>query len=123
MKKKPGAQPANKNALKHGFYSAAFKATEARFLDSMPKVDLLAEVDLIRVMKSRFLASLQASPEPLDPQTQLSALRVVCLSAQAITSLLRLQSLRGVKDTESDEIVQKLLSLPEDEQNDSDTPK
>ena len=121
MKKKRGAQPANKNALKHGIYSAARKAADARFINSMPKVDLLAEVDLIRVMKSRFLESIQASPEPLDPQTQLSALRVVCLSSQAITSLLRLQSLRGVKDTESDEIVQKLLSLPEDEQNDHDS--
>jgi hypothetical protein len=123
MKKKPGAKPGNKNALKHGIYSAAFKAAEVRFLDTMPKVDLLAEVDLIRVMKSRFLESAQASPEPLDPQTQLSALRVVCLSAQAITSLLRLQSLRGVKDKESDEIVQKILSIPEDEQNDPDAPK
>jgi len=121
MKKKRGAQPSNKNALKHGIYSAARKAADARFINSMPKVDLLAEVDLIRVMKSRFLESIQASPEPLDPQTQLSALRVVCLSSQAITSLLRLQSLRGVKDTESDEIVQKLLSLPEDEQNDHDS--
>ena len=120
MKKKRGAQPANKNALKHGIYSAARKAAEARFLDTMPKVDLLAEVDLIRVMKSRFLESLKASPEPLDPQTQLNALRVVSLSAQAIAGLLRLQSLRGIKEIESNEIMQKIMSIPEDELTDSE---
>ncbi len=91
--KKRGAPRGNHNALKHGFYSAAFKEQELRLLHELPVTDLSAEVDLIRVMSYRFLQALNASPASLDVETQLAALRAVSLSAHSITRLLHVQLL------------------------------
>jgi hypothetical protein len=120
MPKKRGAQPKNKNAIKHGFYSAAFKSGENRFIDDMPEIDVLAEIDTIRVMKMRFLAAVKDTKEPLNAEAQLSALRVVSLSSQAIVSLLRYHALRSRKDKEDDEIMEKLMTPPDDEFDDPD---
>ena len=48
-KRKPGAQAANKNALKHGFYAKTFTADEKKRLDNQGALDVLAEINLIRV--------------------------------------------------------------------------
>ena len=122
MKNKRGAQLGNDNAVKHGFYSAAFKDEEARLLDESQSADLTAEIELIRVMNMRYLESLKNSAEPLDPETQLSALRAVTLSAQAIIGLLRIQKLRAAADKDMDEIMKQFGSLPEDKQDDFNTP-
>ena len=117
MKRKRGAQPGNNNALQHGLYSAAFKAEENRLLGESSATDLTAEIELIRVMNTRFLESLQTS-QPLDPETQLSALRVVTLSSQAIMGLIRLQSQRTVANKEMDDIMRQIASLPDDKPDD-----
>ena len=117
MKKKRGAQPGNNNALQHGLYSAAFKAEENRLLGESSATDLTAEIELIRVMNTRFLESLQTS-QPLDPETQLSALRVVTLSSQAIMGLIRLQSQRTVANKEMDDIMRQIASIPDDKPDD-----
>ncbi len=120
MKRKRGAQPENKNALRHGFYSSAFKARELQFLDKMPLTDLSAEIELIRVMNSRYLEAVKAGSQPTDPEAQLSALRAVTLSANAITSLLRIQALTAAMDEEEDALRDQLFSPPEDESIDPD---
>jgi hypothetical protein len=120
MKKKRGAQPANKNALKHGIYSAAYKAGVARLLEKMPVMDFSPEIDLIRILNARFLESVRSDSQHPGPDAQLSALRAVSLSLHAITGLLRLQALVAVNHKESDEIMQKVLSMPEDEHTDSE---
>ena len=117
MKKKRGAQPGNNNALQHGLYSAAFKAEENRLLGESSATDLTAEIELIRVMNTRFLESLPTS-QPLDSETQLSALRAVSLSTQTIMGLIRLQSQRTVANKEMDDIVQHISSLPVDDLDD-----
>ncbi len=122
MKNKRGAQPGNDNAFQHGFYSSAFKAAEARLLDDSSINDLTAEIELTRVMNMRFLESLKATDEPLVPETQLSALRAVTLSAQAITGLLRLQNLRAASDEKADEVMRQIASLSDDNPDDFDTP-
>jgi hypothetical protein len=94
MKKKRGAQPGNNNALHHGLYSTAYQSRASRTLDEFPASDLTAEIELIRVMTARFVESVHSGAQ-LDPETQLSALRAVTLSVQAISSLLRLQALRS----------------------------
>jgi hypothetical protein len=88
---RPGAPRGNKNAYKHGFYSAAFKAEERRLLEQVPVTDLAAEIELVRVTSYRFVQALNALKQPLDIETQLAALRAVNLSAQSIVSLLRAQ--------------------------------
>jgi hypothetical protein len=120
MKKKRGAQPGNNNALQHGLYSAAFKAEENRLLGESSATDLTAEIELIRVMNTRFLESLQTG-QPLDPETQMSALRVVTLSSQAIMGLIRLQSQRTVANKEMDDIMRQIASLPVDDLDDEQT--
>ncbi len=90
---KRGAPVGNHNALKHGFYSVAFKASEQRLLAKLPAQDLSAEIELIRVTSLRFLQALDAAGRPTDFDTQLSALRVLNLSAHSIATLLRTQSL------------------------------
>lgn len=91
--KKRGAPRGNRNALKHGLYSAAYRADERRRLSSIPSDDSLhEEINVIRIAMYRFLKALRASSDSLDVTTQLAALRAINLSARSITSLLRAQS-------------------------------
>ena len=48
-KRKRGAQAGNKNNLRHGFYSKNFTADERKRLDAQDSIDVLAEINLIRV--------------------------------------------------------------------------
>ena len=52
-KRKPGAQAGNKNALRHGFYSKSFTKDENKRLDAQGSIDVLAEINLIRVCLDR----------------------------------------------------------------------
>jgi hypothetical protein len=119
-RKRRGGQPANHNALKHGFYSTLFKDRERTLLEQMQPADLSAEIELIRVTSARFLESLAASRDPGDFEANLTALRLVNLSAQSIAMLLRVQALSGSlrkdmdKALEALEEVAKKLNISED---------
>jgi hypothetical protein len=110
-----GGQPGNRNALKHGFYSAVFKAHERRMLEHIPLTDLSAEIDLIRVTNHRFLQALKASKGDLDLQTQLTALRAVNLSAHSIATLLRAHALTAALDEETAEALRNLPPLDDED--------
>lgn len=88
-KRRRGAPRGNRNALKHGFYSAAFQRTERQFLLRLPGADLSPEIELIRVQLYRFLEALNHPSLQLDIQTRLAALRAVSLSVQSILALAR----------------------------------
>lgn len=122
MKKKRGAQPGNKNALKHGFYTEAYKVDVSRLLDKLPIQDLSAEINLIRVLSDHYLDSLHAGSEPLDRETKLTALRAVCLSMHTVARLQRLNTMALIMNEKSDELEKKLLKPMAHEQNDLDTP-
>ncbi len=94
-KARRGAQPGNRNALKHGFYSSAFKQHEKAVLSRTAAADLSGEIDLVRVTCLRFLEALQQAPGPIDVQTYLAALRLVNLSALSIARMIRVQCLAG----------------------------
>lgn len=47
--KRPGAQPGNTNALRHGFYATAFTADQNKRLDDQKPDDVLSEIALLRV--------------------------------------------------------------------------
>ena len=111
--KKRGGQPGNKNAFKHGFYTGLFKAHERQLLDNLPAADLSAEIELIRVTSARFIESLMASRGTLDYESNLTALRLVNLSAQSIATLLRVQALTGAAGREMAEAIQELEDLSE----------
>ncbi len=95
-KARRGAQPGNCNALKHGFYSSAFKQQEKAVLSRTAAADLSGEIDLVRVTCLRFLEALQQAPGPIDVQTYLAALRLVNLSALSIARMIRVQCFAGL---------------------------
>ena len=94
--RKRGAPFGNHNALKHGFYSAAFRHAERQRLSQLANTDLSGEIDLIRVHNFRFLEALNHADTPLDLPTQLAAVRAANLSAQSILSLIRAQALTSL---------------------------
>jgi hypothetical protein len=64
-KRKQGAQPNNKNALKHGFYADKFTDAESKRLDSQGETDLKAEIALLRVCLDRLLQELDFDPKTI----------------------------------------------------------
>ncbi|MFN2118877.1 MAG: hypothetical protein ACK2T0_00610 [Anaerolineales bacterium] len=116
--RRPGAQPGNSNALKHGFYSSVYRARERSLLAELPLTDLSAEIDLIRITNRRFLRALQASKGDLDLETQLTALRAVNLSAHSIATLLRAHALTAAFDEETAEALRNLPPLDDDDDDD-----
>ena len=111
-RKRRGGQLGNHNALKHGYYSSIFKATERRLLDQLPLTDLSAEIELIRVTNKRFLQALSASRNDLDFETQLTALRAVNLSAHSIATLLRAHVLTVALNRDAAEALPDLGDFP-----------
>jgi len=51
--RKHGAQPGNKNAEKHGFYSRQFSTDESKRLETQDRFTIESELDLIRVCIDR----------------------------------------------------------------------
>lgn len=71
QRRRPGAQPGNSNALKHGFYSPAFSdslRTALREAAELQSSDLEAELAAARVTLRRLL---EASPDNVDAVTRL----------------------------------------------------
>jgi hypothetical protein len=65
-KRKPGGQPGNLNALRHGFYSNALSRAAGKQVDDahhLPLDDLSEEIALLRARIKRLL---QAEPDNLD---------------------------------------------------------
>jgi len=91
MKRKRGAQPGNRNALKHGFYSDQFDQVERQKLGLLPKMDLTGEIDLLRIQMYRYLmAETEALPH-MDYETRHQALRTHSLAADTLSRLIRTQ--------------------------------
>jgi len=60
--RKPGAQPGNKNAEKHGFFSSRFEAEEVKRLEGTERMSLDSEIDLLRVCMDRLMKELNFKP-------------------------------------------------------------
>jgi hypothetical protein len=91
VKRRPGAQPCNQNARKHGCYSKILSPEEQRLLTiaSIPGID--AEIALLR---SRIRSLVQEERCPTEPlvRTMQSLCRVVRLKSN-LASLGKLRSL------------------------------
>lgn len=65
--RKPGAPPGNTNALKHGFYSSHLTSTELSDLDQTSLTSLTDEIQSLRAISRRILASMaHADTSPAD---------------------------------------------------------
>lgn len=107
MKRKRGAQPGNKNAFRHGFYSEQFKQAERLKLCQIENTDLTGEIEVVRVQILRYLEAETVASSQIDYETRLQALRTVSLAAESLTRLIRTQvilnsdPLELIKDQES----------------------
>ncbi|MFH1183560.1 MAG: hypothetical protein V1755_00780 [Chloroflexota bacterium] len=113
--RRPGGQPGNSNALKHGFHSSLFKEKERQLLAQVPVTDLAAEIELIRVTTTRFLEALTASKGDLDFERNLTALCAVNLSAQSIATLLRVQAFNAAINRDAADALEHLDALEPDD--------
>jgi len=123
MTRKRGAQPGNKNAYQHGFYSQHFKTEEQRILSQMSLTDLSGEIELMRIQLNRFMEAQNNLPQPLDFESQTTSTRIVYHSTESINSLVRTQIVLAQVTKESDEIIERLLEISlEDELDNLENP-
>lgn len=59
--KKKGAQPGNKNALKHGFYSELLTRDEIARLNKIKDIDLDDEIKILRALTYRLAEQIETS--------------------------------------------------------------
>ena len=125
MTRKPGGQPNNRNAFKHGFYSKYFNAFESRALSKIPITDLAGEIGLLRVNVDRFMQAYTASLEELDYENRLAGLRAITLAVGRIAALQRILSSSAKYTAETNEIqkfwdrLEKLDLIDESEAGDA----
>ena len=121
-RRKPGAQPGNKNALRHGFYQERFTANENKRLDKQDATDVLAEIALLRVCIDRLTEQLAFNElyvkdnkgkvtEVKDDYT-LKALNTLGIMTQSLSTLTRTHYLvRGKSSDVTDSIMRALEEL------------
>ena len=89
-RKSLGEHLGDPNALKHGFYSSAFKPDELRRLDLADQSEIVDEIALLRTLNKRLLISMR-DVSKLERLDQLRALRVItfsCVCIQRLENLL-----------------------------------
>src|SRR5688500_15969467 len=100
-KGKRGGQPGNKNALKHGFYSTGWTEDEIKRLGEAEDVDVLAEIQLIRIMIDRLKGQIEFDEKIIDDSQgnkrrddhYLQQLNTLTAAAQSLATLVRTQYL------------------------------
>jgi hypothetical protein len=96
-----GAPKGNLNALKHGFYSQAFRSQEAADLDTIPAGDLLDEIAMLRVAARRVF---NLSQEEDNPDKLMDSLNGLGLASTRLAGLMRTQKLLGSQQDQAAKI-------------------
>lgn len=91
LKRKKGAQPANTNALKHGFYSHRFNRLELKDLGTVVTDGLDDEIALLRVVMRRVFEFADSGEKTLDDWSM--TLSTLGAAATRLAGLLRSQQL------------------------------
>lgn len=104
-KRKPGGQPGNLNALKHGFYSKHFRNAEYADLDIFLIDGLADEIAMLRVVTRRVLELANGMD---DLEAGINLLGVLGLACTRLAGLLKVQKMLG--GDENDE-VSKAISI------------
>jgi hypothetical protein len=109
VKRRPGGQPGNSNALKHGFYARHFKPHDFQDLESALRAGIQDEVAMLRVATRRLLALVE---QDQDPEKAANALNVLGLAAIRIANLLKTQKmLYGETDSTAQAISTALAEI------------
>ena len=106
--RKRGGQPGNTNALKHGFYSRAFRSVDLDDLDTL-ELKLEDEIAAARVAGRRML---ELSDEMSEPMQSIRALAAFSTHLTHIASLIRTHAiLTGGSDTSSEAITNAIQAV------------
>lgn len=95
-----GGQPGNRNALRHGYYSGDFGASELKDMASVVAGDLTGEIALVRVLIRRIFHHVNTSGSLMEFDQHLSALGALSDAASRLGTLVRIQRLLGQDDDE-----------------------
>lgn len=87
--RRPGAQPGNNNALKHGFYTRRFRPRDLTGVESANIKNLAEEIALIRIFTRRVVEESVKDPDFYDV---VSVLRAICLASGTVTRIIKTQS-------------------------------
>lgn len=87
-KRRPGAPPGNHNAVKHGFYARHFTRQEIADFTEMKPLGVYDEIQLVRALMRRVLASLD---EHATHDDLLETFRIICLGNFTLNRLIRTQ--------------------------------
>jgi hypothetical protein len=107
-KRKPGAQPNNTNAVKHGFYSRQFQHLETSDLDIALLNGLDDEIALLRVIIRRVFEYTNNEKQNLD--TWSTALSTLGSASTRLAHLLRTQKLLGGGEEDASSALSNALS-------------
>ena len=113
MNRKRGAQPGNRNAIKHGFYSDQFKQAEKMSLSLVQSADLTDEIQLFRVQFRRYLEAETVALGRMDYETRLQALHIFSLAAECFNRLVRTQAILYSKPIRSENASEGIPQLYE----------
>jgi len=86
LSRRPGGQPGNKNALKHGFYTRSFKKRDLNGVEETSAKSLAEEIALIRIFTRRLVESTHPSA---DIYELAGILRAICLASVTITRVIK----------------------------------
>lgn len=109
-----GGQPANTNALKHGFYASLFNSEERRRLEKFDPREVDDDITLLRVLIKRAAASVlnTRKDDELTLSQRLTALRVI---TYAIARLEKLQRTRALLLGPETDMIQQAIAQALDE--------
>ncbi|MCJ7585581.1 MAG: hypothetical protein MUO30_12535 [Anaerolineales bacterium] len=113
MNRKRGAQPGNRNAIKHGFYSDQFNQAEKMSLSLVQSADLTDEIQLFRVQLRRYLEAETVALGRMDYETRLQALHIFSLAAECFNRLVRTQAILNSKPIRSENASEGIPQLYE----------
>ena len=107
--RKRGAQPENKNALKHGFYSTAFRNGEIKDLDTLLNEGLRDEIDMMRVVTRRVIEYISKFSNPKQAAATLGTLGLAAIRLASLLKTNRL--LEGTENNTSQALNQALSEV------------
>jgi hypothetical protein len=91
-KRNHGAQPGNKNAFKHGFYTQHFTPEEINLLDRLDD-DLIHEIKVLRAYVHRLSTMLEGKDDYSENDlAKLTLLNSICVTIGGLTSTRAFQT-------------------------------
>ena len=113
-KRKPGGQPGNANALRHGFYAKSFTEAEMRRLDKDIEGEFIDEIALARTNAAR-LAELLKDYRNMSLLDVVSASNALNNYLDRIQSLSRAQRFMYRNQTTLEQALAELADIPPEE--------